>query len=287
MDIRGVLTLFVIGSIVIGGWWWWRRMVLRLAAQERVMQDAEGGERPRPSQIARNVYPPRHRMIPAVVGIVTGLGLRYGADLPLPVAAATGLMVGVLGYLVETIVAGNRLTRIETQLAEAIDLMVGALQAGLSLSRALETARQESALPLRKYLDNLVRKIRLGEDPASAVRELGETIPLETFQLFSLTLSAQWWTGGSLASTLAGVGRTIRDRIELTRRIRTQGVEAKASVIGVLAISYALALIMWRANPEPIEEFFASDIGATFAGAAMGLQAVGIMWINRISQVKF
>lgn len=287
MDIRGLMPGLVLTMLVIGGWWWWRRVALRMAAQERVLQDPAGEDRLQPGKVAQSLYPPRHRLIPALVGIFAGLGLWYGADLPLPVAGATGVLVGVVGYLVESIVAGKRLTRIETQLAEAIDLMVGALQAGLSLSRALETARQESALPLRKYLDNLVRKIRLGEDPASAVRELGEAISLETFQLFSLTLSAQWWTGGSLASTLAAVGRTIRDRIELSRRIRTQGVEAKASIIGVLAISYALTLIMWRANPEPIENFFVSDIGATLAGAAMGLQAVGILWINRISQVKF
>ncbi len=278
----GTLGLLCLGLVV----WWWRRLALRAAVQARVMQDVVDRNRSHPRKTDGRPYPPRFRIIPGVVGVASGLGVWYALKLAIPFALGSGLMVGILGYLLEAIVAEKRLSRIETQLAEAIDLMVGALQAGLSLPKALDTARKESALPLRRYLDGLVRKIRLGEDPTSAVRELSEQVPLETFQLFSLTLSAQWWTGGSLASTLAGVGRTIRDRIELSRRVRTQGVEAKVSVIGVVIISYALAIIMWKANPHPIESFFRSEIGSLLAGAAIGLQAIGILWINRLSQVK-
>jgi len=187
----------------------------------------------------------------------------------------------------ESLLAVRRLTRIEGQLSDAIDLMVGALQAGLSLPKALEVSLKESKVPLRRYLREVVTRVQLGEDPAIAIRDLGLYIPLETFQLFSLTLSAQWWTGGSLAYTLSTVGRTIRDRIELSRRIRTQGAEAKVSVIGILAISYLLAVIMWRANPDPIEQFLASTVGSNLAAGAIGLQAVGMIWIARMSQIKF
>ena len=256
MDIRGVFILsigIVCLTLVV---WWWRRLTLRSVAHTRVMQEVSTPSRGHPGKLSGQIYPSRYRLIPVVLGMVTALSLWYGLGLALPFAAGSGLMVGILGYLLEAIVAEKRLSRIEIQLAEAIDLMVGALHAGLSLSKALDAARKESKLPLRRYLNGLVRKIRLGEDPTSAVRELGELVPLETFQLFSLTLSAQWWTGGSLAPTLAGVGRTIRDRIELSRRVRSQGVEAKVSVIGVLAISYVLAVILWRANPTANREFF-------------------------------
>ncbi len=287
MDIRGVFILGIGIACVVLVLWWSRRLALRSAAHARVMQDESTQDRSSPDKLKGRTYPPRYRLVPAALGALTGGGLWYGLGLALPFVAGSGLMVGILGYLLEAIVAEKRLRRIEIQLAEAIDLMVGALHAGLSLSKALDTARKESKQPLRRYLGGLVRKIRLGENPASAVRELGELVPLETFHLFSLTLSAQWWTGGSLAPTLAGVGRTIRDRIELSRRVQTQSVEAKVSVIGVLAISYVLAIILWRANPHPIESFFASEFGTTLAGAAIALQAIGILWINRMSQVKF
>jgi tight adherence protein B len=283
-ELTGLLAIGLIVGLII---WWWRNFSSRMAVQARLSQSKPGWDTLQPGRPAQHVYPPRYWFVPVGLGVGTSVSLYFWEGLSLPFAGAVGMMVGVLGFLLESIIAGKRLSRIETQLADSIDLMVGALQAGLSLPKALDTARRESSAPLRPYLDHLVRKIRLGENPASAVRDLGEQVPLETFQLFSLTLSAQWWTGGSLAPTLSVVGRTIRDRIELTRRIRTQAVEAKASVIGVLAISYILAFIMWRANPRPLENFFNSDIGSLMAGAAIGLQALGIVWINRISQVKF
>ena len=57
-------------------------------------------------------------------------------------------------------------------------------------------------------------------------------VPLETFRLFSAALTVHQEVGGSLAPTLATVGRIIRDRIELTRRVRSLTVQSRASTAG-------------------------------------------------------
>ena len=90
-----------------------------------------------------------------------------------------------------------------------------------------------------------------------------------------------------MASTLSSVGKTIRDRIEMSRRVQTQGVEVHASVVGVLAISYVLAYIMWRANPDSLTEFFMSPVGSEIVAAVICLQALGIFWISKMSDVEF
>jgi tight adherence protein B len=152
---------------------------------------------------------------------------------------------------------------------------------------ALDAAIREGQAPLRPYLHELVARIRLGANPETAIKELAEQVPLESFRLFTLTLGAQWWSGGSMASTLSRVGRTARDRLEMSRRIRTQRVEAELSVVGVLALSYILAVIIWRANPEPVMQFLQSSIGTQLAAFAIALQAAGIAWISRLSRVDF
>jgi tight adherence protein B len=90
-----------------------------------------------------------------------------------------------------------------------------------------------------------------------------------------------------MAQTLGAIGRTIRDRIELSRRVQAQAVEVHASVVGIMAISYAVTFIMWRANPDSLREFLSSTIGAFFAASAIVLQAVGIFWISKMSRVRF
>jgi Flp pilus assembly protein TadB len=83
------------------------------------------------------------------------------------------------------------------------------------------------------------------------------------------------------------VGRTIRDRIEMERRVRAQSVEAQVSVVLVLLISYGITWIMWRANPEGLQAFLSSQTGSYVAAGAMALQAIGVKWIWQMSQVKY
>jgi Flp pilus assembly protein TadB len=44
---------------------------------------------------------------------------------------------------------------------------------------------------------------------------------------------------------------------------------------------------MWRTNPASFEEFLRNPIGANILASAMVLQAVGLLWITRLSQMKF
>jgi tight adherence protein B len=112
-------------------------------------------------------------------------------------------------------------------------------------------------------------------------------MPFETFRLFSMALAVHWEVGGSLASTLATVGRTIRDRIELARRVRAQGVEAHVSVAAVMTIAYGLAFLMWRTNPDRVEAFVRSGVGTELVSVVVLLQAIGLVWMSRISRSDF
>jgi tight adherence protein B len=152
---------------------------------------------------------------------------------------------------------------------------------------AFEATLQDARPPLRPYLQEVVGRVRLGDDPREVIMALAEEVPLDTFRLFSMSLAVHWEVGGSLASTLATVGRTIRDRIELDRRVRAQSIEAHASVAAVLGITYILAYLMWQAGPERMEAFVRSGLGNHLVALVIGLQAVGLIWMSRVSRSGF
>jgi Flp pilus assembly protein TadB len=102
-----------------------------------------------------------------------------------------------------------------------------------------------------------------------------------------VSLAVHWEVGGSLARTLATVARTIRDRIELSRRVLAQGVEANLSVGVVLVIVYVLGFLMWRENPDRLEAFVRTDVGTDLVALVMGLQAFGLVWMSRLSRSTF
>jgi hypothetical protein len=120
---------------------------------------------------------------------------------------AFGLIVAMLGNQVEAYFAARRAARLESQLADGIDLIVGALGAGTSVNNAIDVAIRETTDPLRGQLQEVAGRIRLGDDPVEVFRDLADRVPTETFLLFSSALSVHWEVGGRLAPTLAIVGR--------------------------------------------------------------------------------
>jgi tight adherence protein B len=230
------------------------------------------------------VFPPRYRLVVAALAVVSVLLMLVWWTLPIQVAIAGAAVVAVLAQIVETAIAERRMQQVESQLTEAVDLMVASLRAGSALLASFEAALREARPPLKPYLQEVVGRVRLGDDPREAIDALTRQVPLDGVRLFATSLAVNWEAGGSLATTLASVGRTVRDRIDLARRIRTQGIEANVSVGIVMFIAYLLGFLMWRTSPDRMEAFVKSEAGTDLVALVIGLQAAGLIWMSRLSR---
>jgi tight adherence protein B len=265
-----LLGLLIAGSVIAGLLWRGERR--RNAAWQMLSADSRFTALP----ISVDTFPPRFQWAAPLAALVTTAICWQWLDWPMLLAAAVGGLIGVLGFIIESMVAARRVLRLEMQLTEVIDGLVGSLRVGLALPKALDMAMQEAKAPLRSYLEDIVARLRLGDDALALFYELAQRIPLESVKLFTLTLSAQWATGGRIATSLATVGRTIRDRIEVSRRVAAQAVEAQVSVAAMMGISYGLAWIMYRANPKPFVTFLMSDLGLYL-----------IVWVKQMSHIRY
>jgi len=261
-----------------------RRISLQLLGAETAQADMAA---PQGAAETSDTFPPRYPWAAPVAGVfVAGLILAFTL-LPKAYAVAGGIQVAVVTYLVELYWSDARVQRMEIQLADAIDQMVSTLRAGSALLAAFDSVLREARPPIAPELEDLVARIRLGEDPNQAVRHLSLRVPLESFRLFCHSLQVHWETGGSLTRSLRTVGSTIRDRIEVSRRINAQAIEAQASVVAVMAIAYGLVILMWNTNPGPIQKLLYSSFGSYIAAGVMILQAIGMVWIWRMSRIRF
>ncbi len=275
--------LLVLALIVVG----WRSLRWREAAWQRLAAGAslpEAGVRP---PVAGRRLQRRWFLAPPLLAIAT-VGLAWLVlGLRLPYLIAIGLLVGLLTRQLEVMAAERLVGQLESQLADAIDIMIGAVGAGASVNGALDAALVEARGPLRPYLEELAGRIRLGDEPAEVFRSLAERVPLETFLLFTSALSVHWEVGGRLTATLTVVGRTIRDRLETSRRIRSNTAQSQLSTLAVLGLTYFIAAIVWRNSPQQMAEFVTSTVGSWLVAASVVLQAAGITWMNWISQPRF
>lgn len=220
----------------------------------------------------------RYRVWPWAIAAAVGLAVWLAFGFSVPFAAAVALIVGLLLAQAESYWAEQRTARVEQQLADAIDLMVGALSAGASATVALDRAGHESAQPLRRLLADGMARVRFGADPVSVMRRLEAEVPTESFRLFATTMSVHFEVGGSLAPTLAVVGRVLRDRIEVGRRVRSLTAQARVSTVMLLLTTYFIAVLMWRQNPGRVRLFVTSPAGSLLVAASMVMQAIGVVW---------
>lgn len=281
-----LVVFFVLASVALGsGLYLAGQARARRVATERLAlptSDTTAAPTPRARTFAR-----RHYVLPWIVAAAVWIILVLLVGLPWSYAAAFSVLVGLLGGQLDTMLLARRQDRIEVQLADAIDLIVSALGVGATLQSALENALRDMRSPLRPELEDVVVRWRYGDDPKLVLGALAERVPLETFRLFATSLAVNHEVGGSLVQTLASVGRTIRNRIEITRRLRALTMQGRISVAAILFVTYGLAAIMWRNDPNRMEQFLLSTIGQWGVGVALVLQGLGIVWIAALCRPRF
>jgi len=277
----GVLAL-VVG---VGVWMFYRRRERATAVgrlSEPFLEDEEFESPLEPVGLA-----PRHAWLPYAAVALLGLALWLFGGWAGVFCVALVLVGWVISSILLSTIAKRRAVSLETQLTEAIDLIVGALHAGAGTLDALDSAAREAREPLRGHLKDLVGSIRLGDAPADALEDLHRAVPLESYRLFAFTLAVHEETGGSLAPTLTMVARSIRDNVDLKRRINAETTQAQGSVFGILAITYGIGLVTWRTHPTRVEGFIEDEMGIRIIAAAVVLQALGLFWMSRLTKIQY
>jgi tight adherence protein B len=275
-----LILVLVVAAVGLG--LYWRAARLRQISRDRLQDGTPDAASPQ----GERAFPTRYRWVPPLVGLALATGLYLFAPLGALFPVTFGLIVFLLGLRVEAWWAGRRRLLIESQLADALDLMIGTLRAGASVMVALEAAARESRPPLRGQLDEMLGRIRYGDDPQAVLRALVGRVPLETFRLFGAALAVHWEVGGSLAPILATVGRTVRDRIELSRRVSAMTSQARLSIAAVLGVTYFIAAAVWRNDPGRMEAFLSTTIGQWLVASTLLLQAAGIAWASVLTRMR-
>lgn len=286
MIVVAYLAAFV--AVLYAAFYGLRVWYLREAARDRLL---ENGTSPTDRWLAFLAGPApiieRYYWVCWIIGLAAFFLLLLGVGMWLPFALAIGVLIYLVTVEVEATIAEYRLARVETDLANAVDLMVGSLRAGGSLGTALESAAYEVGGRMGKLLQEVLERVRYGDDAETVLSQSCARVPSESYQLFAMTLAVNWRSGGALSPSLAAVGKSIRDRIEVGRRLRAMTVQTRFTMSILLFITYFIAYVMFVFRPDQVQAFLDNSIGALSVAAVILLQAVGIFWISRMTRVRY
>ena len=228
----------------------------------------------------------RWSWIPWMIIVPIGVLVAWYWQWPWNIAIGAIFVLSLIGMEIDAWIYQWRVSRIESQLADAIDVLVASVGAGSSLQASLGQASENTPMPLRGELTEMVARLRLGDSPPDVFDLLRQRVPSETFRLFSTTLTVNWQVGGALAETLAAIGSTIRDRLAIARQLRTLSTQGALTTVTVLAVVWFMAAMMWQADPPRFTSFLFSVVGSWLTAASLVLQGVGVALVSRISRPK-
>jgi tight adherence protein C len=204
-----------------------------------------------------------YSLLCAVVLPVLGvwLAVATGSSATLAVLAAIFLaVIGWLapGYLVQRR-AEARLYRIDRKMPELIDLLVVTVEAGLSLSAALQLAGERLKGPLGDELRIVLQEQRMGLTPVQALENMVGRCPTPAVESFTRAMMQGQALGVSVGQILRSLAIEMRKR----RRAQAEQQAQKAPIKMLFPLVFMIfpALFMVILGPAVVSIFHALHTG--------------------------
>jgi tight adherence protein B len=202
-------------------------------------------------------------------------------------AALPGMAFGVIVPILLVVQKKRRRLRaFEKQFPDALDILTGALRAGLAFSGAIQVVAEECPAPVSKEFTIVFEENRLGLDMKEALRNLAGRIDSSELRMFVTAVILQRETGGNLAEILEGTAHIIRERFRILGEVRALTAQQRFSG-GVLSLlPLAMAGLTTVMAPEYMKTLLDDPMGPYLIMGALGLQLVGYLIIRRIVAIK-
>ena len=162
------------------------------------------------------------------------------------------------------------------EFADAIDIMVRGLKAGLPVSDAMKVIAGESPPPVGPEFLEVVEGQRVGIAIDQGIERMFDRMPLSEVNFLGIVMAIQTKTGGNLAETLANLSDLLRRRRMMVKKTRAMSSEARASTMILGSLPIVVTGILFLTSPSYIKTLFGDPRGMMLIGLAIGMLVTGI-----------
>jgi tight adherence protein C len=174
------------------------------------------------------------------------LGLLLGAGALIPLFFLGGAFLPLLS-LEEA--SRRRLKALRRALPDALDLLVGCVEAGLAFDQALgRVVRRLPASPLKQELEHSLSQMRLGQPRREALKALGQRVALDELR----SLASSLIQADQLGTPLAPVLRQQASQMRALRSLEAQRLAAQAPVKMLLPLMLFILPVVFLVLFGPI-----------------------------------
>jgi len=160
----------------------------------------------------------------------------------------------VIPLIIINIVRKKRVEAFALQLPEALDLMRRGLSVGHPLNVTIANVSRTMADPIGTEFGLVADQISYGEDLPDAFFDLAQRMDQEDMHYLAASIAIQHGTGGNLGSMFGTLGKVIRSRFAMRRRVKAISSEGRISAI----ILTALPFLMYGATTVTAPTYYSS-----------------------------
>jgi tight adherence protein C len=211
-------------------------------------------ERLRKNLIAAGMYQttPRqiigYSLLSALVFPALGIWLAVAAGASATMAILLAIFLAVIGWVAPGFIvqqrAEGRLYQIDRNIPELIDLLVVTVEAGLSLSAALQLAGERLKGPLGDELRIVLQEQRMGLTPAQALENMEGRCPTPAVESFARAMMQGQLLGVSVGAILRSLAIEMRKRRRAAAEQQAQKAPIKMLFPLVFMIFPALFVVI-------------------------------------------
>jgi tight adherence protein B len=221
------------------------------------------------------------------IAVSVGLAAVAMVMLPSPLFAVLGLPLGFLGtglWLKQR--KASRLHKMESQLVELLQMLASGLRAGFGLLQALESAADQTPVPLQIEIRRTLRDTAMGASVEQALTALNERVGSPDFDIVITAILIQRSVGGNLAEILDNVAHTMRERERIRGEIKTLTSQQRMTGFVIGGIPIGLLLIFMAISPQFTSLLFTDPLGRMMLGGAAVSECVGFAVIQKIVNIE-
>jgi len=226
-----------------------------------------------------------------IISASIGLGMFFAAFL-----SGTGLLpAAALGFAgafcvprwLLSFLKKRREARFLETLADAVDIIVRGVKAGLPLLDCMKMITMESPEPLKTEFRMILETQAIGVPLGEACAKLYERTPLPEANFFGIVVAIQQKAGGNLSEALGNLSKVLRDRKKMRAKIQAMSQEAKASAAIIGALPIAVMILVYITTPEYISLLFTHPTGHILLAGSAVWMTMGVLVMKKMINFDF
>jgi tight adherence protein B len=226
-------------------------------------------------------------LISAGVGLFA-LAATFFMNMGLPAALGAGFAAGFgLPRWMLSFLKKRRERKFLDAFADAVDVIVRGVKAGLPLGDCLKVIASDAPEPVKGEFRAIVETQTIGMPVGEACTRLYESMPLAEANFFGIVISIQQKAGGNLSEALGNLSRVLRDRKKMQAKIRAMSMEAKASATIIGALPLAVMFLVYITSPTYIELLWTTQLGRLMLVSCAVWMSIGVFVMKKMINFDF